>query len=162
MHTSLLLARSEAIKRESRVVLCKSSNGATCATTGDWQQGWIVFADANDNASLDAGELVIQKVAPSERNFVVKGDGDLANYVSYSSTGPAKLTASDSFQTGTFTLCQSGVSGGNARQIEIFATGRLSIGQAPAASCTGSACRTMQVSVQHPLCFFHRNEWVPH
>lgn len=138
LHTSLLLARSEAIKRHSRVVLCKSPDGATCATTGDWQQGWIVFADANDNASLDAGELVIQNVARLSGNFIVKGDGDLASYVSYSSTGAPKLAASDNFQTGTFTLCQSGVSNGNARQIDIFATGRLSIGQAPVASCTGS------------------------
>jgi type IV fimbrial biogenesis protein FimT len=137
-HTSLLLARSEAIKRKSRVVLCKSSDGATCVTAGGWQQGWIVFSDANDNASPDAGELFIQKVASLSGDFVLKGDGNLADYVSYSSTGAPKLSASDTFQTGAFSLCQLGVSGGNARQIEIFATGRLSIGQAPAATCTSA------------------------
>lgn len=137
-HTSLLLARSEAIKRKGRVVLCKSSDGAACMTAGGWQQGWIVFADANDNASLDAGEVVIQKVASLSGSFVLKGEGDLVDYVSYTSTGAPKLTASDSYQTGTFSLCQLGVSGGNARQFEIFATGRLSIGQAPAASCTAA------------------------
>jgi type IV fimbrial biogenesis protein FimT len=138
LHTSLLLARSEAIKRKSRVVLCKSSDGATCVTAGGWQQGWIVFSDANDNASPDAGELFIQKVASLSGDFVLKGDGNLADYVSYSSTGAPKLSASDTFQTGAFSLCQLGVSGGNARQIEIFATGRLSIGQAPAATCTSA------------------------
>jgi type IV fimbrial biogenesis protein FimT len=138
LHTGLLLARGEAIKRKSRVVLCKSSDGATCMTAGGWQQGWIVFSDANDNASLDAGEVILQKVASLSGNFVLKGDGNLADYVSYSSTGAPKLTASDTYQTGAFTLCQLGVSGGNARQIEIFATGRLSIGQAPVATCTAA------------------------
>jgi len=136
LHTSLLQARSEAIKRNSRVVLCKSSDGATCATSGDWQQGWVVFADADNDAQIDAGELIIQKVAALSGDFVLKGDGDLADYVSYSSTGATKLKASDTFQTGTFSLCQLGVAGGKARQIELFATGRLSIGQAPAATCT--------------------------
>jgi type IV fimbrial biogenesis protein FimT len=135
LHTSLLQARSEAIKRNSRVVVCKSSDGATCATSGDWQQGWVVFADADNDAQLDAGELVIQKVAALSGDFVLKGDGDLTEYVSYSSTGATKLKASDTFQTGTFSLCQLGVAGGKARQIELFATGRLSIGQAPAATC---------------------------
>jgi len=138
LHTSLLQARSEAIKRNSRVVLCKSSDGATCATAGDWQQGWVVFADADNDAQIDAGELVIQKVAALSGDFVLKGDGNLADYVSYSSTGATKLKASDNFQTGTFSLCQLGVAGGNARQIELFATGRLSIGQAAAATCTES------------------------
>lgn len=136
LHTSLLMARSEAIKRHSRVVLCKSSNGTSCATTGDWQQGWILFVDANDNVTVDAGEPIIQKVAALSGDFILKGDVNLANYVSYASTGAAKLTASDNFQTGTFTLCQ--LAGGSARQIEVFATGRLNIGQTPVASCTAS------------------------
>jgi type IV fimbrial biogenesis protein FimT len=138
LHTSLLQARSEAIKRNSRVVVCKSLDGATCATSGDWQQGWVVFADADNDAVVDAGELVIQKVDALSGDFVLKGDGDLADYVSYSSTGAPKLKASDTFQTGGFSLCQLGVTGGNARQIELFATGRLSIGQAVAPTCTAS------------------------
>jgi type IV fimbrial biogenesis protein FimT len=137
-HTSLLLARSEAIKRKSRVVLCKSSDGAACTDSGGWQQGWIVFSDANDNASLDSGEVLLQKVASLSGNFVLKGEGNLVDYVSYSSTGAPKLMASDNYQTGSFTLCQLGISGGNARQIEIFATGRLRIGQAPAPTCTAA------------------------
>lgn len=135
LHTSLLQARSEAIKRNGRVVLCKSADGASCTTAGNWQQGWIMFADTNNNALVDVGETVIQKVASLSGDFVLKGSGNLADYVSYSSTGSAKVKASDNTQAGTFTLCRLGISGGNARQVELFATGRLSIGQAPAATC---------------------------
>lgn len=42
MVASLNLARSEAIKRNQRVVVCKSANATTCTTTGGWEQGWIV------------------------------------------------------------------------------------------------------------------------
>ena len=52
LFSSLILARSEAIKRNSRAVVCKSGNGNTCITTGGWEQGWIVFHDVNNNASL--------------------------------------------------------------------------------------------------------------
>jgi type IV fimbrial biogenesis protein FimT len=135
LHTSLLQARSEAIKRNSRVVLCKSADGASCAAAGDWQQGWIIFADANDNAAVDAGEAVLQKVPALSGEFVLKGSGDLASYVSYSSTGAPKLKASDNPQTGVFSLCQLGVAGGGAREVELFATGRVTVAQTSPATC---------------------------
>jgi len=47
--TALNLARSEAVKRSANVSVCKSADGATCTTSGDWDQGWIVyFIDEND------------------------------------------------------------------------------------------------------------------
>jgi hypothetical protein len=95
-----------------------------------------MFADANDNAAVDTGEPVLQKVPALSGEFLLKGSGDLASYVSYSSTGAPKVKASDSPQTGVFSLCQLGVAGGNARQVELFATGRVSVAQAPAATCT--------------------------
>jgi type IV fimbrial biogenesis protein FimT len=138
-HTGLLLARSEAIKRKSRVVVCKSA-GTSCTTDGGWQQGWIVFADADNDATIDAGEEVIQKVGPLSGDFLLMKHPDtgasFANYVSYSSTGAVKLTGSDTSQTGEFILCQSGISGGDARQIGFSITGRLSVGKAPAETCT--------------------------
>jgi type IV fimbrial biogenesis protein FimT len=140
-HTSLLLARSEAIKRkEGRVVVCKSADGAACTTDGGWQQGWIVFADANGNGSVNAGEVVFHKVASLSGDFLLKresGHDTLADYVSYSSTGAPKLTGSENPQSGAFTLCQAGVAG-DARQLEIFVTGRVSVSKVPVTSCTAS------------------------
>ena len=51
----LYLARGEAIKRNGRAVACASATGLSCADSGGWQQGWIVFHDANDNAAADPG-----------------------------------------------------------------------------------------------------------
>ncbi|HEY0680791.1 MAG TPA: GspH/FimT family pseudopilin [Steroidobacter sp.] len=39
------LARSEAIKRNTPVTMCVSSDGENCATSGGWEQGWIVRGD---------------------------------------------------------------------------------------------------------------------
>ena len=61
LFSSLMLARSEAIKRNSRAVVCKSATGDACITTGGWEQGWIVFHDANNNAALDAGEAILSR-----------------------------------------------------------------------------------------------------
>ncbi len=50
---SAQLARSEAIKRNSRVTLCASSNGSSC--TGAWKDGWIVMCPTNDKITCKAG-----------------------------------------------------------------------------------------------------------
>jgi type IV fimbrial biogenesis protein FimT len=50
-------ARSEAIKRRTNVSVCQSTNGTTC-TGGNWKDGRLIWADANGNAALDAGEVL--------------------------------------------------------------------------------------------------------
>jgi type IV fimbrial biogenesis protein FimT len=45
--SAMHVARSEAIKLNTRVSICESSDGANCAATGSWKEGWIVFVDAN-------------------------------------------------------------------------------------------------------------------
>lgn len=47
--SALNLARSEAMKRGKLVYVCRSSDGASCAASGAWGQGWLV-ADENDEA----------------------------------------------------------------------------------------------------------------
>ena len=51
-------ARGEAIKEGRPVVICSSTDGATCANSTSWKNGWIVFSDVNANGSADAGETV--------------------------------------------------------------------------------------------------------
>lgn len=132
--SSLLLARGEAIKRNGRVVLCKSADGAACTLNGGWEQGWIVFADSNNNAALDAGETVIQRQAALGEGLRLTGNGNIANYVSYAAMGEVRTTAG-AIQPGTFTLCQLSASGGKARDIAISATGRPTIKQVTVTEC---------------------------
>lgn len=130
----LHLARSEAVKRNARVVVCKSTTGAACAAEGGWEQGWIVFMDANNNASLDAGDVLIQRQSAFPPGFSLSGNTNVANYVSYSGIGATKLT-SGAFQAGTFTLCRQSTSSTSARQIFINITGRSRTASVTVSSC---------------------------
>jgi type IV fimbrial biogenesis protein FimT len=115
----LLTARSEAIKRKSPVVLCKSASGVSCAGTGGWEQGWVVFHDTNNNGAHDSGEAIIQRRQALSAGVRVTGNMKVERYVSYTSTGVTKLAAS-----GTLTLCNKSPAGGEARQIIINPAGR--------------------------------------
>ena len=121
--SSLHLARSEAIKRNGRAVVCKSASGNQCAPGGGWEQGWIVFHDANNNASVDAGESLLRRQAPLGDRLRLSGNRPVARYVSYSALGTAKKV-SGAFQAGTFTLCPVDELPGTARKIVLSRTGR--------------------------------------
>ena len=131
---TLHFARSEAIKRNGRVVVCKSLTGEACAASGNWQQGWIVFVDSNNNASLDEGETLLLRGQALAEGFFMTGNPPVAAYVSYTPLGLTKMI-SGAFQAGTITLCQPAASGGEARQIVINITGRPRINTATAITC---------------------------
>lgn len=131
---SLHLARSEAIKRNARVVVCKSSDGAGCTSTGRWEQGWIIFHDIDNNAQLDPGEDLILRQQALPADLVMWGNAPVSKYVSYAPTGSA-LLVSGAFQAGTLTLCRASASGGETRNIVINAVGRPRVQNATVASC---------------------------
>jgi type IV fimbrial biogenesis protein FimT len=53
-------ARGEAIKQGLTVIVCTSSNQSTCSGSANWQSGWIVYVDTNNNGSFDTGEPVVR------------------------------------------------------------------------------------------------------
>lgn len=132
--SNLYLARSEAIKRNARVVLCKSATGLTCAAEGGWEQGWIVFPDVNNNAALDSGEAIILREQALPSSLRLTGNAPVEDYVSYSHVGATKWT-SGAFQAGTFTLCNQSLSNGKARHIIISSTGRPRIEKTTIEEC---------------------------
>lgn len=131
---SLMLGRSEAIKRNARVVLCKSADANTCTTQGRWEQGWLVFHDANNNAKLDAGETVLARQEALPRGVRLSGNQPVASYVSYTSLGNAATTGGG-FQAGTFTLCNQSAGKADAREIVIASSGRPRTRKVSLASC---------------------------
>lgn len=119
----LLLARSEAIKRNGRVVLCKSADGEACTQEGRWDQGWLLFHDANRSGAREENELVLERLQPLPAGWRLTANRPLASYVSYGPLGGAKLVPGG-FQAGTFTLCRLSADRQEARQIVINAGGR--------------------------------------
>jgi type IV fimbrial biogenesis protein FimT len=119
----LMLARSEAIKRNARVVLCKSADGSTCAEQGGWEQGWILFHDANNSGTREPEEPILERLNALPPGWRVSANTPLARYVSYGPFGAAALS-SGAFQAGTFTVCKVSAAPAEARQIIVNTGGR--------------------------------------
>ena len=132
--SSLHLARSEAIKRNSRVVMCKSATGTSCAASGGWHQGWLVFHDPNNNAALDANETVILARPFFPGGINLNGNQWIARYISYTPSGATRMV-SGVLQVGTLTVCNVSASSGTAREIIISSTGRPRTVKVVLASC---------------------------
>lgn len=130
----LHLARSEAIKRNSRVVLCKSADGAACSESGGWEQGWIVFHDADNDSERSGSETIIQRQLPLAASLRLTGNQNVAKYVSFSPSGATKLVGGN-FQAGKLTVCRHSAEGGEARQIVLNAVGRPRVQKTVVTSC---------------------------
>lgn len=121
--TMINLTRSEAVKRNTRVTMCKSNNGTSCLVspaadlTGSWQSGWIVFVDGSTAGILDGTDSVLRVQGALEGSSTLVGDIDLKNYISYGSNGQT-LSAINGMQGGNFVLC-SPVATADGRNIVI-------------------------------------------
>ena len=104
-------ARTESVKRNVRVTMCKSAipNAPVpaCVLTGSWAQGWIVFVDVNANAAVNAPADTVLRVHPAlEGGSTLAGAADVLNFISYTSSGHARLAGvAGARQGGTVNLC---------------------------------------------------------
>ncbi len=128
--SALAMARTEAIRRGTRVTVCKSANAAQCTTAGNWAQGWIVFIDTtrtSADAQVDGGEAILSRHAATSGNIVMVGSAGVPNFVSFAADGQAKLMNGSS-QSGVLRVCSTAGALGDARRardIEITASGRV-------------------------------------
>jgi len=111
---TLQLARSEAIKRSTRVVVCAHAAGAgDCGD--DWSEGWIAFVDDGDSpGALEAGETILRSTAALAPGLTLT---TLARLDGGSTTAPARLIRFGPRGThhwrggGTFRFCSAGSEG---------------------------------------------------
>lgn len=137
-HAALMLARSEAVKRVSRVTLCSSSDGASCAG-GGWEQGWIVFNDDDNDAAVDGGETVLHIGSALTGGNTLRGNSNVSTYVSYIGNGFSKLT-SGALQAGTLVVCDDRGFTSDARAVIISSTGRPRVLEATHSDVSLSSC----------------------
>lgn len=117
LFTALVLTRSEAVKRNHSVILCKSGDGATCTTGGNWEQGWLIYPDKDNDASKDSDEAVIRAYGALGGGSTLRTGALYANRVIFRSDGT--VSAQDSFR-----ICGADGEAAKARKITINATGR--------------------------------------
>ena len=125
MLATINLARTEAVKRRTRVLLCRSADPTlptpSCGGSANtWTTGWLVFASGDSNSTYEAGTdtlLGIGLVDSSNVTVITNGTSD--NNLEYNSDG----TTNESGGTARFALCdQRG--GAQGRQINIPPHGR--------------------------------------
>ncbi len=63
---SLNLARSEAIRNTRGGAICPSTSGTEC-DGADWGDGWIIWADENEDGAFDSGEEILRVKQASNR-----------------------------------------------------------------------------------------------
>jgi len=118
---ALNLARSEAIKRNYNVAVCRSNDGVTCVNLDDWAQGWLVFGDQNNNGIFDPGEappLRIQDGAKPQITMT-RTAGTVTSLISYKPTGM-------NGKTGTIKVCDDRVEA-VGKSIVFVTTGRVQV-----------------------------------
>ena len=110
---SMNLARSEAIKRGFRVNMCKSADGLQCTPGSAWHAGWIMHVDADASGQLESAKDLLRAREPLAPGVTISANRPLADYVSYTSYGHARLL-NGALQIGTLTVC-----GHNQRAINV-------------------------------------------
>lgn len=132
-HGSLILARSEALKRRTWVGVCASSNADSATVTCDasasdvgWGSGWAIYVDANRNSTFDAGDTLIRVWG---RSLTQASDGSmLAN------TGALQVMFGFTGQTTTainFVISAPAGNSSQDRAVCLAIGGRARVGRAP-------------------------------
>jgi type IV fimbrial biogenesis protein FimT len=92
LYTSLIQAKSDAIRTGNRVTICASNDSTSCLTAAgsNWVNGWITFVDSTRttaNAVVDAGETISQIGQPLDSSLRIVSS---TPYASFTSDGSAK------------------------------------------------------------------------
>lgn len=91
LHSSFMVARSEAARAKTNVTICASADpmGAALCDGASFEQGWIVFVDVNgDIERADVGvdiEYLLRRHPPVHENVTINTNG--ANFFSFAANG---------------------------------------------------------------------------
>ena len=116
-------ARSEAVKRGSRVNVCPDAGGACPGSAAPWEGGWTITAVAQSGSDGPPRSIARERAAPA--GVTIRGNRPIADYVSYTSLGYARRI-DGALQMGTFVVCRPGH---KARKVIVANSGRARIEQ---------------------------------
>jgi len=124
---ALQLARSEAVTRSARVTVCKRdpADPNKCAATGNWDNGWLVFVDENNNATVAKPDNILRVHEALKDQFDLTGyNNNIDSYVSFIAAGFPRTTGGG-LQIGSLVLCDPRGYDNHARKIIISSTGQM-------------------------------------
>jgi type IV fimbrial biogenesis protein FimT len=128
------LARSEALKRSTRTVICRSTDSSTCVgAAGSWSDGWIVFVDIDSSGQRDNAETLLKVQQPLTNIASIQDPAGAASTIHtfrYEPTGWAKAA------TQSMVVTPAGaVPANSTRLICVSVTGRPALRTVGTAIC---------------------------
>lgn len=120
--TDLHVARSEAIRRNQPVTMCKSEDRQSCS--GNWGDGWIIFSDANRDRTIDGdqGDKLLATSDAVGKSLKLNWNAFRSdNYIQFSSMGFIHSN------NGTFKICPPDNDARQARAVIINRVGRARV-----------------------------------
>jgi type IV fimbrial biogenesis protein FimT len=127
--SSLNVARAAAVQRGVNAIVCITDGAAPpdCDTGATaWEDGWIIFADANGNAAYDnASEDLIQVHGALADDTTLRGDSaEVTRAITFDARGFCASCAGDA--DGVLQLCDARAEA-EARGISVSRTGRTQV-----------------------------------
>ena len=123
--STIALARSEAIKRNVRISMCAMNDaGTNCGVNGEWEDGWVVWVDADNDDTIDAAELVIHQRDNLPTGYTLRStNGVYSNLIVFNQDGES---SGDGGVNGVDTLrvCDANAAANVNRSIQLNAVGR--------------------------------------
>jgi type IV fimbrial biogenesis protein FimT len=103
LHSSFMLARSEAARSKANITICASANSLDAAANcnGNFDDGWIIFVDLDgDLQRAGAGENLLRRNPAIDSNIDININAN-ATYFSFAPTGLGRgdVGGVPSFQT---------------------------------------------------------------
>ncbi|MDI9240790.1 GspH/FimT family pseudopilin [Lysobacter sp. LF1] len=133
------IAKSEAVRRNGRVVVCPSTDNASCSGS-NWAN-LIIFADNDADGSVDSGEELIRAIQVTTGELTVTSSTNVAtnNRIAFSADGFARVGNAGA-RTGAIGLCSTKVPAAeNTRDVSV-SVGRIGVASRNGtASCTAPA-----------------------
>jgi type IV fimbrial biogenesis protein FimT len=120
------VARSEAIKRGQPVTICPSTDSATCAPTGSWNGGWIVFTNWAGDGTVSTGapnnDVIVRIQPPWTSTDAITTNNAGTGFVSFNRNGLALNMPATDF---VLTLNTNPVNATWQRCLDITTTGGM-------------------------------------
>jgi type IV fimbrial biogenesis protein FimT len=127
LFASLMLARSEALKRNQVVWVCKGTATALAAscptgTDGAWEGGWLVHIDPTNPVSPNPNDVIAVRegLGSGDTLRAVETPSTDINAISFRPNGGVSAESS-------FVICNSDADVSTGREVRISATGRPSL-----------------------------------
>lgn len=101
---TLQVARMEAIRRNTRVVVCSSTDGASCSGASNWARH-IAFVDADRDGVVDTGEVIVRDTTVPGPAVVNASTAVSNNRISFRPDGVARAGTSATILNGRLGVC---------------------------------------------------------